>query len=239
MTVCVSDADGTANQTRNVTVANRPPAAAFTFSPASPLTDDVVTFTSTSTDPEGPISSQAWDLDGDGQFDDAATPSATRPFTAPGSYSVGLSVVDADGAQHSVRQAVAILPRPPELLSPFPVVRLLGAVSSRGTRVRLLTVRAPAPARIQIGCRGRGCPARRRDASNRRLAASVRVRRDGPVRFRRFERRLGPGTVLTVRVVMGPRTIGKYTRFRIRRNSPPARKDLCVMPAPRRLVQCP
>lgn len=239
VTICVTDGTSRATQTQDVTVANRPPTAAFTFFPASPLTDDVVTFTSTSTDPEGPIASQAWDLDGDGQFDDAATPSATRPFAAPGSYSVGLRVVDADGAEHNVRQAVAILPRPPELLSPFPVVRLLGAVSSRGTRVRLLTVRAPAPARIEIGCRGRGCPARRRGVPAGRPAASVRVRRDGPVRFRRFERRLRAGTVLTVRVVMGPRTIGKYTRFRIRRTSPPARKDLCVMPAPRRLVQCP
>ena len=224
--------------TRNVRIGNRPPAAAFTFSPASPLSDDVVTFTSTSTDPEGPIASQAWDLDGDGEFDDAATPAATRPFAAPGTYSVGLRVVDADGAEHSARQAVAILPRPPALLSPFPVVRLMAAVSRKGTRVRLLTVRAPAPARIEIRCRGRGCPTRGRGASGR-PAASVRVRRTGPVRFRRFERRLAAGAVLTVRVVKGPRTIGKYTRFRIRRRQPPARKDLCVMPAPRRLVQCP
>ena len=217
-------------------VTNRPPTAAFTFFPASPLTDDPVTFTSTSTDPEGPIASQSWDLDGDGQFDDIATPSAARAFAAPGSYSVGLRVVDADGAESSVTQAVAILARPPQLMSPFPVVRLLGRVSARGTRVRLLTVRAPRPSRIEIRCRGRSCP---RARGNRRGAtASVRVRRSGPVRFRRFERRLGVGAVVTVRVTKGPRTIGKYTRFRIRRHSPPARKDLCVMPAPRRLIRC-
>ena len=236
VTVCASDADGTANQTRMVTVANRLPTAAFTFFPASPLTDDPVTFTSTSTDPEGPIASQVWDLDGDGQFDDGATPSGARRFPAPGSYSVGLRVVDADGAASSVRQAVAILPRPPALLSPFPVVRLLGTVSESGTRVRLLTVRAPRPSRIEISCRGRGCPRAR--GKRRRATASVRVRRVGPVRFRRLERRLGVGAVLTVRVTKGARTVGKYTRFRIRRHSPPARKDLCVMPAPRRLIRC-
>ena len=234
--LCVTSPDGNLNQTRNVTVANRLPTAAFTFFPASPLTDDPVTFTSTSTDPEGPIASQVWDLDGDGQFDDGATPSGARRFPAPGSYSVGLRVVDADGAESSVRQAVAILPRPPALLSPFPVVRLLGTVSESGTRVRLLTVRAPRPSRIEIRCRGRGCPRAR--GKRRRATASVRVRRVGPVRFRRLERRLGVGAVLTVRVTKGARTVGKYTRFRIRRHSPPARKDLCVMPAPRRLIRC-
>ena len=236
ITLCVTSPDGNLNQTRNVTVANRLPTAAFTFFPASPLTDDPVTFTSTSTDPEGPIASQVWDLDGDGQFDDGATPSGARRFPAPGSYSVGLRVVDADGAESSVRQAVAILPRPPALLSPFPVVRLLGTVSESGTRVRLLTVRAPRPSRIEISCRGRGCPRAR--GKRRRATASVRVRRVGPVRFRRLERRLGVGAVLTVRVTKGARTVGKYTRFRIRRHSPPARKDLCVMPAPRRLIRC-
>lgn len=240
VTLCDASPDGTVNQTRNVTIANRPPAAAFTFFPASPLTDDAVTFTSTSTDAEGPIASQTWDLDGDGQYNEAATAAAARAFPAPGSYSVGLRVVDADGAEHVVRQAVAILPRPPGVLSPFPMVRLLGSVSSRSTRVRLLTVRAPVPSRVVVSCRGRGCPVRRRaKGPSRSVAASVRVRRAGPLRLRRLERRLRAGTVLTVRITRGPGTIGKYTRFRIRRNRPPARKDLCVMPGPPRLIQCP
>ena len=47
------------------------PVASFTYSPASPLSAQVVTFTSTST---GSITSLAWDLDGDGACDDAFGP---------------------------------------------------------------------------------------------------------------------------------------------------------------------
>ena len=41
-----------------------------TVTPVSPSTGDSVTFTSTSTDPDGQTVTQAWDLDNDGQFND-------------------------------------------------------------------------------------------------------------------------------------------------------------------------
>lgn len=52
---------------------------------------------SASTDPGGAITAYAWDIDGDGQFDDAigATPSVTFPSSFEGF--VGLRVSDADG----------------------------------------------------------------------------------------------------------------------------------------------
>ena len=74
------------------------PTAAFDFSPASPTTGQRSRFTSTSTDPDGTIASQAWDLDGDGVFDDGTGATASQHVRDAGHYTVGLQVTDNQGA---------------------------------------------------------------------------------------------------------------------------------------------
>ena len=49
--------------------------------PASPLTGEIVTFTSTSSDPDGLITDVAWDTDNDGAFDDGTDMQAERSYT--------------------------------------------------------------------------------------------------------------------------------------------------------------
>jgi len=77
---------------------NEAPQASFDYSPASPQTGREVSFTSTSSDGDGGIASEAWDLDGDGQFDDADGPTATHTFTTTGEHTVALRVTDTSGA---------------------------------------------------------------------------------------------------------------------------------------------
>lgn len=115
---------------------------------------------------------------------------------------------------------VAPLPRP-QLLSPFPVVRLRGRLATRGVLINLLTVRAPAGARVTVTCRGpkRSCP---RGGSSTRAVTGSRV-----VRFRPFERSMRVGTILRI-FVTKPGFVGKYTRFTIRRRAAPARSDACA-----------
>ena len=58
-------------------------------SPAAPLTFETVTFSPAST---AGVTTYGWDLDNDGFFDDADTPSASRSFSAPDYYTVRLRV---------------------------------------------------------------------------------------------------------------------------------------------------
>jgi PKD repeat protein len=90
-------------------VAHAAPVAAFTVSPAAPLSGDVVTFTSTST---GAITAMAWDLNSDGQFNDGARRTAQRSFATPGRYLVSLAVGGPDGSAKQ-SQWIQIGNRPP------------------------------------------------------------------------------------------------------------------------------
>jgi hypothetical protein len=225
--LCVNGSAAT--QRQDVTVRNRPPRALFTVSPGWPTVGEPVTLTSTAVDQEGPIASYAWDLDGDGGFDDGAAVSASVTFTTPGFHTAGLQVVDRDGAGAVLQRPIFVLERPPELLSPFPLVRLVVRATRHGARVVLLTVRGPRGIRIKVRCRGRDCPWRRR---------SVRPA-DGSTRFRRLQRWLRAGTVIEV-LATRRGSVGKYSRFWIRaRGRPPARVDACLVPADNRPRRCP
>ncbi len=77
---------------------DKAPAAAFTSSPAAPAAGQTVTFTDTSTDPDGTVVGRAWDLDGDRAFDDGAGATVTRTFATAGTRTVREQVTDNLGA---------------------------------------------------------------------------------------------------------------------------------------------
>ena len=66
----------------------------------------LVTFTSTSADPDGTIAAYAWDLDNDGTFDDGVGPTAQRSFPNGSTYTVRLRVTDGNGAADIVKPSV-------------------------------------------------------------------------------------------------------------------------------------
>jgi hypothetical protein len=128
----------------------------------------------------------------------------------------------------SVPATPAATPSGPRFLSPFPIVRVRGRLRQHGVTIDLLSVRAPRGSRIEVRCRGRGCPRRRQVRRARRRA----------MRFRAFERTLRAGVVLEVFVTRSGR-IGKYVSFKIRAGRPPLRRDRCVMPGKRVPRACP
>jgi len=221
--LCVSGPDGEAAQAQNVIVSNQEPDASFIHLPARAKSGEEITFVSTSKDPDGAIANLAWDLDGDGAFDDGTDMSASRAFPLPGRYAVSLQVTDSNGAQVTITEAVRVRA---SLLEPFPTVGVEGVLAGDGVRIELFRVNAPSGARVRIRCRGPGCPPPRQPAASRMR------------RFKRFERRFGPGAVLEV-FVTKPGAIGKYTRFRVKSGELPARRDLCIFPRGKRLRKCP
>ena len=74
----------------HVAMERKKPSAAFTVVSGAPRAGAQVTFSSTSTHPDGgaAIVAGEWDLDGDGQFDDAGGATATTAF-AVGRYLSG------------------------------------------------------------------------------------------------------------------------------------------------------
>ena len=93
---------------------NVPPVASFTATPSfgpAPLT---VTFdASGSTDANHDTLGYAWDLDGDGAYDDATGVGTSRTYAAPGNVTVGLRVTDPMGAAGTATQSVAVANTPP------------------------------------------------------------------------------------------------------------------------------
>ncbi len=134
--VRVSDDDvpaktGTATVLVHVT---QPPIASFDASPASPLSQENVTFNgSASSDPDGPpLTKYEWDLDGDGTFelDTGTTSSTTTEYPTPGVRTVRLRVTDQDGATAVESLDLTVQNRTPTALFTKPAPAVVGIPAS-------------------------------------------------------------------------------------------------------------
>jgi glucose/arabinose dehydrogenase/PKD repeat protein len=77
---------------------NQPPVAVATANPTSGDVGMTVSFDgSASSDPNGDPLSYAWDLDGDGAFDDSTTATTTWTYNTAGTFRVSLQVSDGQG----------------------------------------------------------------------------------------------------------------------------------------------
>jgi ribosomal protein L7/L12 len=75
-----------------------------------------------SSDADGSIAAYAWDLDGDGQFDDSTAQNPSYTYSNVGTYSVKLRVTDNQGAQsvsNTIQITAAPAPAPPVQLADF------------------------------------------------------------------------------------------------------------------------
>ena len=89
----------------------RPADGGLLHSPANPGIGQTIMFTSTASDPEGPVS-RAWDLDNNGDFDNGTDPSEQWSFDSGGSKTVRLRVTDGTGARTVITHSVPVRTAP-------------------------------------------------------------------------------------------------------------------------------
>ncbi|MHC1708823.1 MAG: PKD domain-containing protein [Methanomassiliicoccales archaeon] len=107
VSLTVNDADGGSDTvSHSLAVGNEPPVAAFTWNPTSVTTLVDVLFASTSSDPDGTITSWTWDF-GDGTWGSGST--VKHRYYALGTYSVTLAVTDEDGGSDSLTRSLTVL----------------------------------------------------------------------------------------------------------------------------------
>ena len=80
---------------------------------ADPLNHQGTTFTADVTDPDGTVESYAWDLDDDGEYDDASVSAPATPAYGPGTHTVRVQVTDDDGTQTVLSREFTIENQPP------------------------------------------------------------------------------------------------------------------------------
>jgi hypothetical protein len=208
-----------------------PPTASFTWFPQFPHTGEAVSVVSSSSDLYSPLAAIAWALASD-PFQPGGGVFITT-FTTPGQHAVRLRVTAADGLSGTVTRTIPVSSPQASPMQPFPIVRIAGADTKAGARLKLITVQAPAGAHITVVCKGRGCP---RKPESR--VVSPHKRGVVLVELRRFERLVGAGAVLEIRV-WKPGEIGKYTRFQIHKSGLPQRSDSCLSPSGIKPMRCP
>jgi PKD repeat protein len=100
---------------------NRAPTAVATADPSSGPAPLTVQFDgTTSSDPDGDPISYAWDLDGDGAYDDSTAARPTFIYTTPARVPVGLRVTDPAGAADTTTVTVTVDQPPSD--DPVPVI---------------------------------------------------------------------------------------------------------------------
>jgi hypothetical protein len=114
----------------------------------------------------------------------------------------------------------------PQMIKPYPVIRISGVLTKNGAKLSVLTVKAPHGVRITLTCKGRGCPLKE-------VAQATKL-----WHIPQFERELRAGTRLTIAVTK-PGYISKVTTITIRKGKAPARSDMCRMPDATKLTRCP
>jgi glucose/arabinose dehydrogenase len=101
---------------------NQPPIAVVNADPTSGAAPLTVAFDGrASNDADGDALAYAWDLDGDGAFDDATTATASYTYTQPATYSAVLRVTDPSGASDTASVTISAGNTPPAAVIDTPV----------------------------------------------------------------------------------------------------------------------
>jgi PKD repeat protein len=106
LTVTASNGGGSSTATHTITVNDyTPPVASFTFAPAAPTVNQLVTFTDASSAGSGTITAWSWNF-GDGGTSTDQNP--THAYSTSGQETVSLTVTNSNGKQTITTQTIAV-----------------------------------------------------------------------------------------------------------------------------------
>lgn len=114
---------------------------------------------------------------------------------------------------------------PLRLLTPSPVIGIRGKLTLNGARLTALRVTTPPLARVFVRCKGgakKGCP-----VASSSVVVPDATTRTVRYRLKRFERTYRAGAVLELGVARRG-TVGRFSRFTIRKGRFPRRRDACM-----------
>lgn len=211
---------------------NAPPNAAFTLTSTSAFVGDTITASSTSSDPDGPIARQDWDLDNDGQYDDANAGVVSAKFRRAGTYTLGLRVTDSQGATATSAGSIKVRRRPLTVLRDVDY-RIRYGLRGAYTEVVLVGVTAPKGSKVTVRCLGRRVG---RGCSRKVAKRSKGLRKE--MLFKKFPRIFRPRMKIAVTVTR-KNSIGLYRTYVMRRGLSPLRRDKCLVPGAKRPRKCP
>jgi hypothetical protein len=119
-------------------------------------------------------------------------------------------------------------------LATFPIIRVVGRATKRGTMITLLTVRAAVGSYVVSRCAGtaKRCPSAQRMSRIPGKRGRTRTTHVQP-----FERCFRAAVLLRVYVV-NPGRIGRFTSYKIRRGRRPRRHGGCIAGHALRPVSC-
>jgi glucose/arabinose dehydrogenase/PKD repeat protein len=108
------DFDGGTIRRITATGSNQPPTAVIQATPTSGAPPLTVQFNGGgSSDPEGTPLTYAWDLNGDGLYDDATGVTTSWTYQTAGNVTTGLRVTDGGGASNTASQVISVGNTPP------------------------------------------------------------------------------------------------------------------------------
>jgi PKD repeat protein len=218
----VTDGMASDTATHTVTVANRAPVARIAAVTDALTGDEIELDGRGSGDRDGSIVSGTWDLDGDGEFDDATGPIATVAFDTAGDHTVALQVVDDNGAR-SVATAVITIgqdavaaatttPPPPAPAKIGATLRYAFTRTASATMFTSLLVRnVPVGAKVKARCRGGGCARRAFTAIAKTDSVSLKTM---------IRRKLKVGAAITVEVTK-PGLVSRTITLTVRKGKDP------------------
>ena len=113
---------------------NRAPVAVASANPTNGVAPLTVSFdASGSSDPDGNALTYAWDLDGDGAFDDSTAQKPSFTYTQAGTYTAQLKVTDTSGASDTATIVISAGNTPPAPTIDYPISSMTWSVGQRFT----------------------------------------------------------------------------------------------------------